>query len=98
MKELERLGIGRPSTYSAIISTLSAREYVKVEQRRFFPTELGELVEKIMVGKFPEIFNVEFTSEMEQELDRIEDGELAVAAGAQGLLRARSARRSRRWT
>jgi DNA topoisomerase-1 len=77
VKELERLGIGRPSTYSAIISTLSAREYVKVEQRRFFPTELGELVEKIMVGKFPGIFNVEFTSEMETELDRIEDGELA---------------------
>jgi DNA topoisomerase I len=77
VKELERLGIGRPSTYSAIISTLGAREYVKVEQRRFFPTELGETVEKIMVGKFPEIFNVEFTSEMETELDRIEDGELA---------------------
>ncbi|MEP7175801.1 MAG: type I DNA topoisomerase, partial [Gemmatimonadales bacterium] len=77
VKELERLGIGRPSTYSAIISTLSAREYVQVEQRRFFPTELGELVEKIMVAKFPEIFNVEFTSEMESELDRIEDGELA---------------------
>ena len=76
VKELERLGIGRPSTYSAIISTLSAREYVKVEQRRFFPTELGELVEKIMVAKFPEIFNVEFTSEMEDELDRIEEGEL----------------------
>ena len=76
VKELERLGIGRPSTYSAIISTLSAREYVKVEQRRFFPTELGELVEKIMVAKFPEIFNVEFTSEMESELDRVEEGEL----------------------
>jgi DNA topoisomerase I len=77
VKELERLGIGRPSTYSAIISTLSAREYVRVDQRRFFPSSLGELVEKIMVGKFPEIFNVEFTSEMENELDRIEDGELA---------------------
>jgi DNA topoisomerase-1 len=76
VKELERLGIGRPSTYSAIISTLSAREYVKVEQRRFFPTELGETVEKIMIGKFPEIFNVEFTSEMETELDRVEEGEL----------------------
>jgi DNA topoisomerase-1 len=76
VKELERLGIGRPSTYSAIISTLSAREYVKVDQRRFFPTELGEMVEKIMIGKFPEIFNVEFTSEMETELDRVEEGEL----------------------
>jgi len=77
VKELERLGIGRPSTYSAIISTLSAREYVRVDQRRFFPTDLGETVEKIMIGKFPEIFNVEFTSGMENELDRIEDGELA---------------------
>jgi DNA topoisomerase I len=77
VKELERLGIGRPSTYSAIISTLSVREYVRVEQRRFFPTELGETVEKIMISKFPGIFNVEFTSEMENELDRIEDGELA---------------------
>jgi DNA topoisomerase I len=76
VKELERLGIGRPSTYSAIISTLSAREYVRVDQRRFFPTELGETVEKIMIGKFPEIFNVKFTSEMENELDRVEEGEL----------------------
>ena len=76
VKELERLGIGRPSTYSAIISTLTAREYVRNEQRRFFPTELGETVEKVMVGKFPEIFNVEFTSLMEGELDRIEDAEL----------------------
>ncbi|MEO8199460.1 MAG: type I DNA topoisomerase [Gemmatimonadota bacterium] len=76
VKELERLGIGRPSTYSAIISTLTAREYVRNEQRRFFPTELGETVEKVMVGRFPEIFNVEFTSLMEGELDRIEDSEL----------------------
>ena len=73
VKELERLGIGRPSTYSAIISTLAAREYVRVEQRRFFPTSLGETVEKLMVGKFPDIFNVEFTARMEEELDRIEE-------------------------
>ena len=76
VKELERLGIGRPSTYSSIISTLAGREYVRLEQRRFFPTELGETVEKVMVSKFPDIFNVEFTSEMESELDRIEEGEL----------------------
>ncbi|MEP7327432.1 MAG: type I DNA topoisomerase [Gemmatimonadota bacterium] len=76
VKELERLGIGRPSTYSAIISTLTAREYVRNEQRRFFPTELGETVEKVMISKFPEIFNVEFTSLMEGELDRIESSEL----------------------
>src|SRR3954462_8584068 len=77
VKELERLGIGRPSTYSAIISTLSSREYVKIETRRFFPTSLGETVEKVMVSKFPEIFNVGFTAGMETELDKIEEGELA---------------------
>ena len=76
VKELEKAGIGRPSTYSSIISTLTARDYVRLEQRRFFPTELGETVEKVMVSRFPEIFNVEFTSEMENELDRVEDGEL----------------------
>jgi DNA topoisomerase I len=77
VKELERLGIGRPSTYAQIISTLTAREYVKLEQRRFTPTELGETVEKIMIESFPSIFNVEFTSGMESELDKIEDGEIA---------------------
>ncbi|HTS87370.1 MAG TPA: type I DNA topoisomerase [Gemmatimonadales bacterium] len=76
VKELERLGIGRPSTYAQIISTLTAREYVKLEQRRFTPTELGETVERIMVDQFPSIFNVEFTSSMETELDKIEEGEL----------------------
>ncbi|HWA41107.1 MAG TPA: type I DNA topoisomerase, partial [Gemmatimonadales bacterium] len=76
VKELERLGIGRPSTYSAIVYTLTQREYVKVEARRFFPTELGELVEQTMVQQFPDIFDVTFTAEMEEELDRIEDGEV----------------------
>ncbi len=76
VKELERLGIGRPSTYAQIISTLTAREYVKLEQRRFTPSELGETVERIMVDQFPSIFNVEFTSRMELELDKIEEGEL----------------------
>ncbi len=73
VKELERLGIGRPSTYSAIVSTLTAREYAKLEQRRFFPTDLGETVEKMMIAEFPDIFNVEFTSRMEEELDQIEE-------------------------
>ena len=76
VKELERLGIGRPSTYAAIISTLTDREYVHLDQRRFHTTSLGETVEKIMVSRFPDIFNVGFTAEMETELDRIEDGEL----------------------
>ncbi|HET7583729.1 MAG TPA: type I DNA topoisomerase [Gemmatimonadaceae bacterium] len=75
VKELERLGIGRPSTYASIISTLADRHYVTLEQRRFTPTELGETVEKIMVRQFPDIFNVTFTSTMEQDLDRVEEGE-----------------------
>ncbi|MEP6690226.1 MAG: DNA topoisomerase, partial [Gemmatimonadaceae bacterium] len=76
VKELERLGIGRPSTYASIISVLADRHYVELEQRRFTPTELGETVEKVMVKQFPEIFNVGFTSEMEGELDKIEEGTL----------------------
>ncbi|MEO5814699.1 MAG: type I DNA topoisomerase [Gemmatimonadaceae bacterium] len=77
VKELERLGIGRPSTYASIISVLADRRYVNLEQRRFFPTELGETVEKVMVKQFPDIFNVDFTSGMELELDKVEEGELS---------------------
>jgi DNA topoisomerase I len=76
VKELERLGIGRPSTYAQIISTLVDRHYTQLEQRRFFPTALGESVERVMVKQFPDIFNVGFTSEMEGELDKVEDGAL----------------------
>jgi DNA topoisomerase-1 len=76
VKELERLGIGRPSTYSSIVSTLRNREYVMVKDRRFFPTDLGETVAKVMISRFPDIFNVEFTSGMETELDKVEEGEL----------------------
>src|SRR5215211_3390825 len=74
VKELERLGIGRPSTYAQIITTLVERHYTQLEQRRFFPTSLGESVERVMVKQFPDIFNVGFTSGMEGELDKIEDG------------------------
>jgi DNA topoisomerase-1 len=76
VKELERLGIGRPSTYASIISVLADRRYVELNQRRFFPTSLGETVEKVMVKKFPDIFNVGFTALMEEELDKIADGEI----------------------
>jgi DNA topoisomerase-1 len=76
VKELERLGIGRPSTYAAIISVLADRHYVELTSRRFTPTELGETVEKVMIKQFPDIFNVGFTSEMEGELDKIEEGTL----------------------
>ncbi|MEO8945738.1 MAG: type I DNA topoisomerase [Gemmatimonadaceae bacterium] len=74
VKELERLGIGRPSTYATIISTLADRRYVLLEQRRFFPTDLGEQVERVMVKSLPDVFNVQFTSNMESDLDKVEDG------------------------
>jgi DNA topoisomerase-1 len=76
VKELEKLGIGRPSTYASIISTLTDRHYAELEQRRFFPTPLGESVEKVMVKQFPDVFNVDFTKEMETELDKVEEGDL----------------------
>jgi len=76
VKELDRLGIGRPSTYSSIISVLTDRRYVDQQQQRFFPTQLGETVEKVMVKKFPAIFNVGFTAEMETDLDKVEEGKM----------------------
>jgi DNA topoisomerase-1 len=76
VKELEGDGIGRPSTYASIISTLRDRDYVRMDRRRFVPTDLGETVTKVMVSRFPDIFNVEFTSEMEDELDKVEEGAL----------------------
>ena len=77
VRELERLGIGRPSTYSAIVSTLRDRDYARMESKRFHPTDLGETVSRVMVSRFPDIFNVEFTSGMETELDKVEEGDLA---------------------
>ena len=76
VKELEALGIGRPSTYAQIISTIQDRGYVDYEERRFLPTALGDTVSKLLVRVFPDIFDVEFTSRMESELDRVEEGEI----------------------
>jgi len=76
VKELEKQGIGRPSTYAQIISTIVDKGYVELEQRRFTPTSLGEVVSKFLVKIFPNIFDVGFTSRMEGELDRIEEGEV----------------------
>ena len=75
VKELDNLGIGRPSTYASIISNITDRKYVDKEQRRLIPTELGESVNKILIESFPDIFNVKFTSHMEDEFDEIESGE-----------------------
>jgi DNA topoisomerase I len=76
VRELEKLGIGRPSTYAQIISTIRDRKYVEMDRKRFLPTPLGETVARVLIRIFPDLFDVGFTSEMEQELDRIEEGEL----------------------
>ncbi len=76
VKELEEKGIGRPSTYATIISTIAEREYVTREQGRFVPTLLGEKVNDLLVKGFEEIFDVGFTARMEEELDEIEEGKL----------------------
>ena len=75
IKELEEKGIGRPSTYASIMSTILNKEYVvEDKQRRMRPTELGFLVTEMLVRAFPDILNVEFTAGMETVLDDIEDG------------------------
>ena len=77
VRELEDKGIGRPSTYAAIISTIVEREYVKKDQGRFTPTMLGEKVSDLLVKAFEDIFDVGFTARIEDELDEIEEGKLA---------------------
>jgi len=74
VKMLEKKGIGRPSTYAPIIETLRKRAYVEVKQKNFIPTELGKIVNSLLVSHFSDIINVNFTSEMENELDKIEEG------------------------
>jgi len=73
VKELDALGIGRPSTYAMIISTLLIRKYVEKKVRQLIPTELGFTVNDILIQNFPAIFNTQFTAKMEDELDKIED-------------------------
>jgi DNA topoisomerase I len=74
VKELEEKGIGRPSTYAAIMSTIVDRKYVEKKGSAFHTTELGEVVNELLVQSFPDLFNVEFTAKMEDELDEIEEG------------------------
>ena len=76
VKELEEKGIGRPSTYASIISTIVEREYVSKDQGRFTPTMLGEKVSVLLVKSFEDIFDVGFTARLEDELDEIEEGKL----------------------
>lgn len=75
VKELEQKAIGRPSTYASIMSTIRNRLYVVAENRKFVPTQLGFLVNDLLVEHFPDIFDVEFTAHMEENLDEIAEGE-----------------------
>ena len=75
IKTLEENGIGRPSTYAATISTITGREYVVRDGKAFKPTELGEVITKLMKERFPEIVNVKFTAKVEDELDAVQRGE-----------------------
>ena len=77
VKKLEADGVGRPSTYASIISTIQEREYVKKEGGRFFPTELGRVVTGLLLENFDDIFDVKYTARMEEELDEIEAGKIA---------------------
>ncbi|MGA1841400.1 MAG: type I DNA topoisomerase [bacterium] len=74
IKELEEKGIGRPSTYAAILSTILNREYVISKERQLYPTELGFIITDLLVENFPQILNVKFTAMMEDRLDQIEEG------------------------
>jgi DNA topoisomerase-1 len=76
VKMLEEKGIGRPSTYASILSVIQNREYVEKNQGRFYPTELGMLVNDMLVKNFSDIFDVAYTARMEEELDDVEDGKL----------------------
>lgn len=75
IKSLEEKGIGRPSTYASIITVIKDREYIKTEERKIHPSELGILVSELLVENFPDIMTDEFTANMEDRLDKIEEGE-----------------------
>ena len=74
VKAMEETGVGRPSTYAATISTIEDREYVNKQDKRLFPTPLGEVVTGLMMERFNDIIDVEFTANMERRLDEIEEG------------------------
>jgi len=76
VKTLEELGIGRPSTYAPTLDTIQKRGYVALDNKRFVPTELGEIIDELILEFFPDILDVEFTAKMEQGLDNVEDGKI----------------------
>ncbi|QOR68548.1 type I DNA topoisomerase [Cytobacillus suaedae] len=76
VRTLEELGIGRPSTYAPTLDTIQKRGYVSLDNKRFIPTELGEIVLELILEFFPEILDVEFTAKMENGLDEVEEGKV----------------------
>lgn len=76
VRTLEEMGIGRPSTYAPTLDTIQKRGYVSLDNKRFVPTELGEVIHELMLEFFPEILDLEFTAKMEQNLDNVEDGKI----------------------
>ncbi len=76
VKELEKRGIGRPSTYATIISTIQDRGYVKVDNRRFYAEKMGEIVSESLIGSFEKLMSYDFTADMEQTLDNVAQGQL----------------------
>ena len=76
IKTLEETGIGRPSTYASIISTITSRSYIKREKKTLYPTELGEATTKLLKEHFPKIVNTKFTASMESQLDAVEEGDV----------------------
>jgi DNA topoisomerase-1 len=76
VKALEENGVGRPSTYASILSTIQEKEYVRQVKRRFEPTDLGRLVTVLLVEHFPRVMDVDFTASMEERLDKVEEGDI----------------------
>lgn len=76
VKTLEELGIGRPSTYAPTLDTIQKRGYVALETKRFVPTELGTIVHQLVLEFFPQILDIEFTAQMERDLDSVEEGQV----------------------
>lgn len=76
VRAMEEKGVGRPSTYASIISTIQDRGYVEKKEKRLWPTPLGEVVTGLMMDRFQDIINVEFTAHMEQQLDQVEEGKV----------------------
>ena len=76
VRTLEESGIGRPSTYAPTLDTIQKRGYVALDNKRFVPTELGEICNELMLEFFPDILNIDFTAKMEQDLDNVEDGKV----------------------